>query len=124
MFKYSLIKYLLVGVVNTIFGYIIIFTLMYFKVSPEIANFIGYCCGVILSYFLNKHFTFESKNSHKNDFSKFVFLMTIAYLINLIILIICYRSFGVNKYISQVIAGVFYTISGYFLSRFIVFKKY
>lgn len=119
----SLIKYLLVGVVNTIFGYFIIFLLMYLGAMPEIANIIGYICGILLSYFLNKHFTFQSKNSHKRDFSRFFIAMALAFLINFIVLIITHRIFGINKYVSQIIAGIFYTASGYIFNKFFTFKK-
>lgn len=121
--RFSLIKYLLVGVINTIFGFSIVFLLMFFGVMPEVANFLGYFCGFILSYFLNKHFTFKSQNSHRRDFWRFFIAMAGAYLINFIALIIAHRICGVDKYIAQVIAGVCYTISGYVFSRFFAFKS-
>lgn len=119
----SLFKYLLVGIANTIFGYAIIFSLMFFGVIPEIANIFGYAFGIILSYFLNKTFTFQSKNSHKRDFSRFIIAMALAYFINLIVLIIAHRMLGIDKYISQIIAGIFYTASGYIFNKFFTFKK-
>ncbi len=120
--RYSFIKYLLVGVINTIVGLGIIFTLMYCRFTPEIANIIGYSVGIIVSYILNKYFTFHSNNSHKKDFFRFVIAMGIAYVINLIVLSVSYRYFGINKYISQIIAGICYTISGYVLNKFYTFR--
>lgn len=119
----SLFKYLLVGSINTIFGYCIIFVLMFLGVIPETANLIGYVCGIILSYFLNKNFTFQSKNSHKKDFWRFAIAMALAYLINLAVLVIAHRILGIDKYISQIISGIFYTASGYVFNRFFTFKK-
>lgn len=117
-------KYLFVGVINTIFGFSIIFFLMWLEIpqiTPQVANLIGYFCGFILSYFLNKHFTFESKNSHRRDFSRFAIVMICAYLINLAVLKIC-LNYGLNKYFAQIVAGVFYTISGFIFNRFFAFK--
>lgn len=119
----SLFKYLLVGSINTIFGYFIIFMLMFFGVIPETANLIGYACGIILSYFLNKNFTFKSQNSHKKDFWRFVIAMALAYLINLAVLVITHRMLGIDKYVSQIISGIFYTASGYIFNKFFTFKK-
>lgn len=120
--QYSFIKYLMVGMINTLVGFGIIFLLMYRGLLPEIANFIGYLCGFILSFILNKYFTFKSKNYVKSEFIRFALSMGIAYLINLLILVISYRYFGINEYISQIIAGIFYTLSGYLLSKFYAFK--
>lgn len=118
-------KYLLVGVVNTIFGFSIIFGLMWLEIpaiTPQVANFVGYFCGFILSYFLNKHFTFESKNSHRRDFTRFAIIMLCAYLINLATLEIALFWLGINKYVAQIIAGIAYTISGYIFSKSFAFK--
>lgn len=118
-------KYLFVGVINTIFGFSIIFFLMWLEIpqiTPQVANLIGYFCGFILSYFLNKHFTFESKNSHRRDFSRFAIVMICAYLINLAVLEIC-LNYRLNKYFAQIVAGVFYTISGFIFNRFFAFKS-
>ena len=119
-------KYLLVGVVNTIFGFSIIFGLMWLEIpviTPKVANFVGYFCGFILSYFLNKHFTFESKNSHKRDFTLFAIVMLCAYLINIATLEIALSWLQINKYVAQIIAGIAYTISGYIFNRFFAFKS-
>lgn len=96
---------------------------MFFGVIPETANLIGYICGIILSYFLNKTFTFKSQNSHKKDFWRFAIAMALAYLINLAVLVITHRMLGIDKYVSQIISGIFYTASGYVFNRFFTFKK-
>ena len=64
----SLLKYLLVGVINTIFGYAIIFTLLYFGVIAKISNFIGYFVSIFISFYLNKYFSFndDSKSKYLN----------------------------------------------------------
>lgn len=96
---------------------------MYYGVMAEVANLIGYCFGILLSYLLNRVFTFRSQDSYKKEFFKFAISMGIAYLINLVVLSLSYRIFGIDKYISQIIAGIFYTLSGYLLNRFFTFKK-
>lgn len=123
LFNKQFIKYLFIGIQNTLIGFSIIFILMYYKVIPEIANIIGYSIGIIYSYLMNKTFTFKTKSNFKKEFIKFIFTMGIAYLINIIILILLIRILNINEYISQVIAGIFYTISGYLFSKKFVFNK-
>ena len=115
-------KYLLVGVINTIVGYGVIFSLMYLGISPEISNITGYGIGISVSYLLNKTYTFKSKTHPKKEFPKFVFSLLIAYGLNFLTLILCIRVFNINPYISQVLSGGVYTISGFLLSKYFAFK--
>lgn len=119
----SFILYLLVGGINTIIGFGIIFLLMFLGVNAELSNLSGYACGFICSYFLNKSITFKSKNSHKKDFIRFLIVTGIIYLINIAILFLLYKIFYINPYISQIIAGIFYTISGYCFNKLWTFKS-
>lgn len=120
MRKY-LLFYLFIGVLNTLVGFGIIFTLMYLGNDPTISNLIGYICGIIFSYFMNKSFTFKSKNKSKLEFIRFIIAMLISYFLNLLTLKLALNS-SVNPYISQIIAGFIYTVSGFLISRFWVFK--
>ncbi len=122
MISSSFIKYGVIGVINTLFGYTIIFLLVYINFGAELSNFIGYFLGIFLSYYLNKKYNFKSKNSYKKEMPKFLTSMFIAYLLNLIVLVFCYRYIGINVYISQLIAGVVYTLTGYVISKVWVFN--
>ena len=91
----TLIKYLLVGVLNTIVGFGLIFLLMWRGFSPEISNIIGYAVGICFSFVMNKIFTFQSKQASKKanlaEFAKFVSSMLIAWSLNFITLKICLK---------------------------------
>ena len=121
----TLIKYLIIGVLNTIVGFGL-FLLMWQGLSQELSNIIGYAVGICFSFVMNKIFTFKSKQTSKTanlkEFLKFVSSMLIAWILNFITLKIC-LNLGVNPYISQIIAGAIYTITGYLLSKIWVFKK-
>ncbi len=116
------IRYLIVGIINTIIGYGIIFTLMTIHIIPEVANIIGYIIGIIISYILNKIYTFKTNNKSKKEFIKFALCMICAYAINLAIFVILHRYFNIDKYIATIIAGIFYTLSGYIFSKYFAFK--
>jgi putative flippase GtrA len=56
LLRYSFLKYLFVGIINTLFGVGIIFIMKwYFNFGDIIANILGYSCGISLSFFLNKN---------------------------------------------------------------------
>lgn len=119
----SLARYIFVGIINTIIGYLVIFSFMFGGINPEFSNFLGYIIVIIVSYFLNKSYTFKSQNSHSKELPKFLFSMSFAYVLNLLTLMVCYRFFEINVYVSQILAGGVYTMSGYILSKIWVFKK-
>ena len=114
---------MLVGGLNTLLGYGIIFYCMHLGVVAEISNFLGYFLGIIMSYFLNKRFTFNSAKKSRSTFFKFATSMYIAYIVNLIVLIIAVRFANINPYLSQVVAGISYTLTGFLLSKKWVFSN-
>lgn len=116
--------YCLIGVINTCIGFGIIFVLVFLGVFAELANFLGYCVGTICSFFLNNRITFaQVRIDKKRGLSKFFLSMGVAYLINLIVLSVSYRFFGINIYFSQIFAGISYTLCGFLMSKFFVWKK-
>jgi len=118
----QILKYLLVGIINTIVGYGIIFFLMFVGVSPEVSNIVGYAVGISVSYVLNKIYTFQSKAHPKKEFPKFVLSLLASYTLNFLTLVLCIHIFKVNPYISQIISGAVYTISGFVFLKYFAFR--
>ena len=80
-FDKTFLKFVLVGVVNTLFGTAIMFVFYnVFHLSYWLSSASNYVFGSILSYFLNKYFTFQSKGSNGKTIGRFVFNITICYL--------------------------------------------
>ncbi len=76
------IKFLIVGVVNTLFGAAIMFGLYNLAgCSYWLSSAANYFFGSILSFFLNKSFTFGNKDSLRNTVPKFVLNILICYLL-------------------------------------------
>ena len=76
------IKFLIVGVVNTLFGTAIMFGLYNLAgCSYWISSAANYFFGSILSFFLNKTFTFQNKDSLKNTVPRFVLNILVCYLL-------------------------------------------
>lgn len=121
------LKYCLVGIVNTFVGFGAVLSFTYMGIFAEGANFLGYCLGVVCSFFLNQKYTFKNieknENSAKRKFIKFFIFMGISYIINLMVLFISYRIAGLNVYIAQGLAAISYTLSGFIFSKIYVFKE-
>ncbi len=115
-------RYILIGVINTIVGYSVIFGLMLFGVNPFVSNFIGYFVGINISYFLNKNFNFKSNKPNIKTFPVFLSILALAYVLNVLTLYLCLNFIRLDKYISQVVAGAVYVIVGFLGSRFIAFR--
>lgn len=120
----NLPQFLIIGVLNTVTGYSIIFFFLYIvKMNYLMSNSIGYFFGLILSFFLNKHYNFKTVSKHLNEFSKFILAFIISFTMNSIILYSCVEFFDLTKLISIIIAGISYSICFFLICKFFVFKK-
>lgn len=76
------IKFLIVGVINTLFGTAIMFGLYNLAgCSYWLSSVANYFFGSILSFFLNKTFTFQNKDSLKSTVPKFILNILLCYLL-------------------------------------------
>ncbi len=82
LFDRTFITFLIVGVVNTLFGTAIMFVLYnVFGCSYWVSSFCDYFFGSILSYFLNKRFTFHYQGTDWRSIVKFALNIIVCYLI-------------------------------------------
>lgn len=76
------LKFLLVGVVNTVVGTGLMFLLYnVFSVSYWISSASNYIVGSIVSYFLNKYFTFQNKEKSWKQVLVFALNIICCYLL-------------------------------------------
>ena len=125
-----LIKFLIVGVINTIIGMFLMFFL-YNVVGCTYwgSSAINYFLTSILSFFLNKYFTFENKEKNIIQILRFCINIAICYLIAYgIAKPIC--SYVLSNYdtvikdnISMIVGMCFFTILNYIGQRFYAFKS-
>lgn len=126
----SILKFLVVGVVNTIFGAGLMFLLYNaFGCSYWVSSICNYLFGSILSFILNKFFTF--KNREKSVVQICLFALNIlvcyvfAYVLSKKIIYFLLDSFspGFKDNISMLWGMFLFTGLNYFGQRFIVFKE-
>lgn len=104
-------RFFAVGAVNTVFGLSVIFGLMYFfGLNPTASNLIGYACGFILGYFLNKNWSFKSNAIKDNRILRYLIVILIAYFLNIGLVYFCIKFTNLNPYIAQIGGMIFYTV--------------
>lgn len=80
-----IIKFGMTGVLNTLVDFAV--SALFFNLIglPEVlANFFGFCCGMLCSYTINRAWTFKSKNGFFSpEMIKFIVVNLIGLMINL-----------------------------------------
>ncbi|KRL38004.1 hypothetical protein FD20_GL002266 [Liquorilactobacillus uvarum DSM 19971] len=120
----------MVGIANTIFGMAIMF-LFYnlFHFNYWVSSASNYIFGSILSYFLNKYFTFQNKSKDKRIIVRFVINITICYLIAYgaaqPVIKVLFSSFsqGTQDNIAMLSGTILFVGLNYLGQRFWAFKK-
>jgi putative flippase GtrA len=118
-----LLRFATVGVLNTLLGYAVIFLCMYVLGQGAVtSNVIGYAVGLLVSFVLNRIFTFRSTSAALPEALRFLAIFVLAYLANLGVLMILIGQLHVHEGLSQVLAGVVYFVLSFALSKYYVFK--
>lgn len=100
-----------------------------FGVSYWISSACNYIAGGILSFFLNKYFTFQNKRKSFKQIIYFIFTLLICYLLayviskKLIYFVLADYSEKTKGNISLVFGMCLYTLLNYLGQRFIVFTN-
>ena len=129
LFDPSMWKFLLVGVANTLLSIVLMFLLEGLGYWPSTA--IAYMAGAVLSFFLNRSFTFKSKAAFWPSVLKFAVNVAVCYLIAysiaqpLVTLVLSRTALAAiwQERIAKVFGMGLYTVINYFGQRFFAFRK-
>lgn len=127
----SFFRFILVGIINTIFGTAIMFVFYnVFHLSYWISSAANYFFGSILSYFLNKYYTFSYKKKEWGSVVRFTINVVVCYLIAYGVAkpVMSWALSGASKTIQENVAmlvgmGLFVVLN-YFGQRFYTFKDH
>jgi len=120
---HTLVKFILVGISNTLIGIGVIFIAWHFLRWGDLAaNLTGYAVGIIWSYTLNRLWTFEHKGSVTRSLGRFLLVCAVAYAVNLAVLFTLRHLMGETSFLPHVFGMVAYTVVGYLGSRFFAFE--
>ena len=117
-----IIKFLIAGVINTIFGYTVYAILIFANMPLLTALFVSTIAGVIFNYFSFGRIVFSSKGGWR-IFWKFVVAYGIVYIINALALTTLTKDLQFNAYIGQVICLPLSVLLSWLLMNRWVYKK-
>ena len=120
----QLARFGLVGVINTTIGLLSIYSLIFFFNSgPFVANLFGYAIGLVLSYYLNKHWTFADTAPKNKTIPSYLLVATISYLSNLTTVFIGVHYFNIGPYLVQLFGVFIYTSLMFIGCKLYVFNQ-
>ncbi|MGN0517802.1 MAG: GtrA family protein [Acutalibacteraceae bacterium] len=124
----KLLKFLLVGVFNTIVGAGIMFLLYNLAgCSYWVSSASNYVVGSILSYFLNKYITFQNKDNSFRQIIKFVINILVCYGVAygiakpLVKMVLSTQSESLRDNVAMLVGMCLFTGLNYFGQRFFAF---
>lgn len=123
-------KLVLVGIANTLVGTTVMFVAYKaLHLSYWISSASNYVIGSIVSYFLNKYFTFQNKEKSVKQVVIFIFNITICYLLAygfakpIISWVLSNQSKPVQDNLSMLAGMGAFVVFNYLGQRIFVFKK-
>lgn len=129
IFDKILIKFIVIGIVNTIIGTCIMFVLYNFiHCSYWISSGVNYFLTSILSFYLNKYFTFSNYQKGYRQIIRFILNILICYIIAYgLSKPLCYSwltntSKVIQDNVSMLVGMVIFTVLNYVGQRFFTFK--
>ncbi|MFU0831509.1 MAG: GtrA domain-containing protein [Oscillospiraceae bacterium] len=129
IFDKRFIKFIFVGVINTLVGTAIMFALYNLAgCNYWFSTAANYIVGSILSYFLNKYFTFQNKNRSWKIVAKFILNIAVCYLVAYglakpaVLWILSGQSQKVQDNVAMLVGMGFFTLLNYAGQRFFAFK--
>lgn len=123
------IKFIIVGVINTIAGAGVMFLLYNLAgVNYWISSASNYIVGSIASYLLNKYFTFENREKSIKQMLKFILNISLCYLLAygiakpLTMMLLASFSQKLQENIAMLVGMGLFVVFNYMGQRFFVFK--
>lgn len=121
-------KFLLVGVINTLVGTAIMFGLYNLvHCTYWVSSAVNYILTSILSFFLNKYFTFGSREKSASEVVRFAVNIAVCYLLAygiakpLCVAVLSGASPTIRDNISMLCGMCLFTVFNYFGQRFFAF---
>ena len=122
MIDKKVVKFLFVGILNTLFGYIFFSVIFYLLGQKELSLTLTFIVSVLFNYHTISSYVFQSSHS-ANKLVIFVSIYILLYVINLIHLWITVDVYGLNVYCSQFSTLFYLPILSYKLNEKYVFIK-
>ena len=121
-FRRQVMRFAAVGVVGTIIHYGVLIAVVEFgRASPVFGTFCGFMVAALVSYSLNRRYTFEERPTFGAGLVRNYLALAVGLAINVGAVALLTR-FHAPYVAAQAVATILAFIWNYFASRFIVFK--
>ena len=118
----QLVRFLLVGGLNTGLGLGVIYGLMWAGADYRAANATGFAVGCAVSFVLNKSWTFRHGGGWRSSLGRWLAVVALGYGLNLLVVVALHEGLGVNAYASQLGGMVAYTAVTFLGGRYFAFS--
>lgn len=114
-----------VGLINTGIHYcVFLFLYRFININYLVASVVGYSCGLLNSFILNKKWTFKTINVRKDlELIKFIIVNVVALGVNIIGLKFFVEAMGIRPEISQIAAIGFSLVTNFFGNKYWTFRS-
>jgi putative flippase GtrA len=119
---WQFLKYLAVGALNSAIGLSCIFGCMKLGLNDVLSNAIGYIVGFFISYSANSRWTFNQRKTSTSTFVRFLSVTCVAYACNVGVLLAARHIVHFDRWFSQMLGVVTYTLVGFVGSRVFAFR--
>ena len=126
----TMLRFLVVGVINTLVGCGTMFLLYnWAHCSYWLSSAANYVVGGIVSFFLNKYFTFRKKGWSWSQVVKFAINVAVCWLLAyglakpLVLRILEGQSLWLQENVAMLVGMCLYTVLNYLGQRFFAFRK-
>jgi len=118
------LRFAIVGVANTLVGLFAIYGMLFFTdAGPVVANACGYAIGFIVSFVLNRAWSFRSNRSVTQDLPRYLAVAATSYCCNLAVVVLGAHLFPRSPYAIQFLGIATYTTLMFLGCRMFVFRK-
>ena len=119
-------NFLIVGLINTVFG-LLIFPILFYFFNPLVPHYLyilslSTATSILFSFLSLKYFVFKTKGSIMNEFGKFLIFHVLIFTLNLIALPLLVNYLINDPIISQTIFLIFVIFSSYCWNNWVTFK--
>lgn len=123
LFHSSVVRFLIVGAGNTLLSMALMFLLEGLGYWPSTA--IAYLAGAVMSFFLNRRFTFHSEEAFWPSAGKFALNAAVCYALGYgaARLLFPGRPGSLDERLSKLAGMAFYTVLNYCGQRFFAFRR-
>ena len=118
----QIIKFNIVGVINTLITYGIYSALVFIGLRDVIALCLEYMVGIVISFFLNHKYTFGLEKYTFVMFLKMVLTYVPSLFLNFWLLLFFTLKLGYNSYIAQIFSLIIVTGLTFILQKKYVFR--